>query len=467
MRSRLLVKLFAVLLATITVVVAVMLLTMRWSLGRGFLDYLNEVQAARVEAVVVRVEAFYGEHGSFDPLRQRPRLWRELVRDDAPGADGEPVPPHAHAGGPIDVGRRLTLFDADRRPVIGRARHIDGLMLRPLNHAGTTIGWLGLRPLDIPEGRELRFLRRQSATLYLIAAVMVLAAGAASFWLARRLQAPIEALARGARALTEGRFEARVKVAGRDEFGRLAADFNRLAETLEANESARRRWIADISHELRTPLAVLRGEVEALQDGVRRPDAKALASLHGEVSQLGKLVEDLYQLALSDLGALSYHQRTIEPLRMLDDAVAASRGRFAEADVALEWTLGDAAVTAFADPERLAQLFHNLLENSRRYTDRGGRLRITAQEADGVLHIDFQDSAPGVPPEALPRLFDRLYRVEGSRNRARGGAGLGLAIAHNIVAAHGGQLDARPSPLGGLWLRVSLPLHDPRREGDR
>jgi two-component system sensor histidine kinase BaeS len=216
--------------------------------------------------------------------------------------------------------------------------------------------------------------------------------------------------------------------------------------------------VADISHELRTPLAVLRGEIEALQDGVRQATPEALASLHAEALQLGRLVDDLYQLALSDLGALSYRKEPLELGAELEAAVAAYRAEFRGKGIALAVAGTEAAVPLVADPERLRQLFANLLENSLRYTDAGGRLEIALRREEGQATVTFSDSAPGVPAADLERLFERLFRVEGSRRRATGGAGLGLAICRNIAEAHGGTITAAPSPLGGVTITVALPL---------
>jgi len=217
--------------------------------------------------------------------------------------------------------------------------------------------------------------------------------------------------------------------------------------------------MADIAHELRTPLAILRGEIEALADGVRTYDALALQSLHTEVLTLHTLVEDLYHLSLSDLGALTYRKATIDLAALLDNALHAFVDRWAEKHLTFEVPRrGEAPVWVFGDTERLSQLFTNVFENTLRYTDPGGRIHVWYEPQAHAVVIHVQDSAPGVPQDALPQLFDRWYRVETSRNRAYGGSGLGLAICKNIVEAHEGKIWARPSPLGGLWLQILLPL---------
>ena len=272
------------------------------------------------------------------------------------------------------------------------------------------------------------------------------------------MSARLQRIAGGARALAEGRYATRVPVDSADELGRLATDFNELAAALERTEQSRRQWVADISHELRTPIAVLRAEVEALQDGVRALDAQALDVLHADVLRLGRLVDDLYLLARSDLGALSYHKADLDPVSLLEDDLAAMGNEFRQRriEVALERGAG-LPCRVHADADRLSQLFRNLLTNAVRYTDAGGRLVVRAAREGGRVRLDFEDSEPGVPDADLPRLFERFHRVERSRSREHGGAGLGLAICRSIAEAHGGTLEARASRFGGLCIRLELP----------
>jgi two-component system sensor histidine kinase BaeS len=287
---------------------------------------------------------------------------------------------------------------------------------------------------------------------------MILLSATFAFPLSKRLSRPVLSFRDTARRLAAGDFGARVPTTGSDELGRLGRDINTLAETLERNEQARRRWVADISHELRTPLAVLRAEIEAVQDGVRPLDRAAVDSLHGDVLRMGRLVDDLYELSMTDLGALSYHKSETEPAEVLEEDLNAFRGRFAAAGLSLRLENRlSGSVTLQADEHRLSQLFRNLLRNSLQYTDKDGGLAVTLAREGGDLIVDFEDTAPGVPEESLPHLFERLFRVEVSRSRDKGGAGLGLAICRNIVEAHGGTIEARPSPQGGLWIRMRFP----------
>ena len=252
--------------------------------------------------------------------------------------------------------------------------------------------------------------------------------------------------------------QASVRIGKRyEEVGALAKDFNRLADALERNQQARRDWGADIAHELRTPLSILRGEIQALQDGVRPVSAEALASLQSECDRLTALVGDLYQLALSDAGALEYRFVEMDLGAVVMDAADEHRRALTDAGLTLAIESLPTSMKVRGDEQRLSQMLGNLLVNARRYTDVPGTIRIRAAREGKSWNLCIEDSPPGVPTNLLPKLFDRLFRVETSRSRAAGGAGLGLAICRNIVEAHGGKIEAGVSALGGLAITVSLP----------
>lgn len=487
-------KLFLTLLAASTLAVVGMQAFMHWSFHNGLMELAEARQQERVDAIAERLVERYLEDGGWERLAGDKRLWVEILLGgwggrDALGPEG-PHPPRGPGRGmgyrmrlatgepgvwpptgfldrargpdghPPRLEMRLMLLDGAGNLLYGRPELLKGTLRFPLRADGGRIGELALIPGPfIPETGELQFRERQTTALAVIALGMILLSAAFAFPLSKRLSRPVLSFRDTARRLAAGDFAARVPTDGGDELGRLGRDINTLAETLERNEHARRRWVADISHELRTPLAILRAEIEALQDGVRPLDRAAVDSLHGDVLRLGRLVDDLYELSMTDLGALSYHKSAMDPAETLAGDLEVFRGRFAAAglDLRLEDRLAG-PVALQADEQRLSQLFRNLLRNSLQYTDKGGGLDVTlAREGDDLV-VDFQDTAPGVPSGSLPHLFDRLYRVDPSRSRDQGGAGLGLAICRNIVEAHGGTIDARPSPRGGLWIRIRLPI---------
>lgn len=285
--------------------------------------------------------------------------------------------------------------------------------------------------------------------------------GAVALHLARRLLVPVTPLLEATHRMAMGDYSARAPTAGADELARLAVDLNRLADTLARNDRSRRDLLADISHELRTPLSILRGEIEAMEDGVRPLTQDAIASLRVEISQLSKLIDDLYELSLSDVGALTYAFAPVDMTERVATSVAAFGDWFDAKGIALSLHLPDDTLVINGDLHRVTQLLGNLLENSLRYTDGGGAVRVYLSATATQLRLEIEDSAPGVPDDALPRLFERLFRVEASRSRRSGGAGLGLTLCKHIVEAHGGQITARHSPLGGLALTITLPRHRP------
>ena len=461
-------RLFLAILAAAGLAVVCMFVIMHWSIDRGFIRYVDSLEQTRLALLAERLDESYAERGSWDFLKNEPGQWRRLLaasmpEEEAPpgrqGAEGRRPPgPPPHLGRGFAV--RVVLLDAGKTPVVGPAAIPGNMELKPLRHRDLVVGYLGLLPRRrLSDERQLRFLKEQKLALSLVAGMVVLLAAGLSLPLANRLVRPIKALAAATNRLAAGEFATRVPVASSDELGQLARDFNALALTLEKNEQARRQWAADISHELRTPLAILRGEIEALQDGVRQPTADSVLSLHGEVLRLSRLVDDLYQLSLSDLGALTYRKENLDLAEVLAEALDSFRPDFARKEIALRAELpARKEFPLFADRERLLQLFANLLGNALNYTDPGGALEVRLEQRGGLATAHFRDTAPGVPEAELERLFDRLYRVEGSRSRASGGAGLGLAICRNIVLAHEGSIAALPSPLGGVWIKVELPL---------
>ncbi len=482
MRLRIQHRLFLTLLAASGLAVVSMFVIFQWSISQGFLHYINTVENERLLKLTDGLQDAFAASRGWGFLGPDPEAWlrrhlRRLPEDDAgqrdlpppppglPAMDRPPPPPgQAFHCPPRRMERsfeaRLVLLDQSRKPILGPGQGLSvSPHLLPLKVDGQVIGYLGLLPKQrLSDTRQLRFLKQQKIALALVAAVILLISALLSLLLAGRLLRPINALVSAARRLTGGDFSARVEVTSADELGQLARDFNTLALTLEKNERSRRQWVADISHELRTPLAVLRGEIEALLDGVRPASEEAIRSLHAEALRLGRLVDDLYHLSLSDIGGLTYRKEPLDPLEVLRQALDALAAELDQRQIALSLDLpGLAGCQVLADPQRLHQLFANLIENSCKYTDRGGRLMIGTEGRGGVILFHFQDSAPGVPGQDMERLFERLYRVEVSRSRDLGGAGLGLAICRNIAEAHGGLISAKPSPLGGLWITVQLP----------
>lgn len=506
MRLRLWHRLFLAFIALSAATLLGFVAWQQWRFREGFSNYLNAVSLQRLQGASERLADAYRDHGSWQFLRSDEREFEQIIdpfgRRRGPRApldqppfpdDGDPHDRGMHAPPPDnrdpripdmrgpqhgdrppwppdaaalhglpaawELRNRVLLSDENDVPIVGGDRIAPGSAHVTIDVDGAHVGKLWLRPLPhLLGGVDQAFAAAQWRDALIAGGVVLILALLFAYALARWLLAPVRALATGMHALGAGDLAQRIEPASSDELGELARDFNHLAQTLGQHRDARRRWGADIAHELRTPLAILRGEIAALQDGVRSASPAAFDSLQAECLRLSSLVDDLYQLALADAGALEYRFETLDLGALAREAIELHMRVCADAGLALEITAVDASLPVRGDARRLTQLFDNLLTNSRRYTDAPGRIQVSIAQEGPALRVNIDDTAPGVPEDALSHLFDRLYRVEASRSRSVGGAGLGLAICRAIVVAHDGTIIAAHSPLGGLRITIELPL---------
>jgi two-component system, OmpR family, sensor histidine kinase BaeS len=448
-------KIFLAILGSSLLLVTSVMLLFQWSVSSGMLDYVNNRQVQRAHDVAEELSEFYNEAGSWQPLRDDPRLFRRIVLNALDSRDSHESPPKSPRlpRPPIP----LALLDGDQYLVVGHSPPPPVKLIAIELHE-RKIGWLMVPQLrEINSGFEQEFLRRQRSSLVLIGTALLAVAALIALPLARHLVKPIRQLTHGTHELTQGNYAVTLPAQRHDELGQLARDFNELAHTLAANDSSRKRWLADISHELRTPLSILRGELEAILDGVRPADNAHLQSLHQEIQHLNRLVDDLHALTTADIGGLQYRKSICDVAELWRDQCASHRKNLTAAGLTFAVQIPEQEIELYGDEDRLQQLLDNLLDNNRKYTAAGGRIEVNVNALPNGVELVVQDSAPGVPEAALPKLFDHLFRVEDSRNRATGGSGLGLAICQRIVAAHEGNISAMPSPLGGLLIRVFLP----------
>lgn len=481
MRVRLAYKLFLAFLLTSVVSIVLMVGIMRYFVEKDFREFVNREEMERLGELVEKLGKVYGEHQGWGFLKADPEAFREIVRSDSRGIE-RPFPEPLDPGDRPDMGfepeqgglppsppsrshilhmdRRISLFDEQKRVVAGRSATSEGHIMRAITVDGKTVGWLGLLKRKEPSGPlEKHFLYRMTLVFSLTGCATLILAALVSYLFSRHLLRPVVQIAQGAHALASRKFDTRIAVDTADELGELAEDFNRMAQTLDRYETLRKQWISDISHELRTPLAVLRGEIESIQDGVRGVTAKSLESLHAEVMHLEKLVRDLHELSVADAGSLSILKEPVDVLEVLKGTMDLFATRFNQASLTLgyEGSAGERPVVS-ADRDRLAQVFSNIFENTLRYTESPGEMKIWWEITENAVHLNFEDSKPGVPENSLHKLFDRLYRIDPSRSRRNGGSGLGLAICKSIVESTGGEIRAAHSTLGGLRIEMVLPL---------
>jgi len=272
----------------------------------------------------------------------------------------------------------------------------------------------------------------------------------------------LDALVDAAWRVESGDLAARVDVPERGPrpIRELVRGFNTMAARLEFDEHQRRSLLADVSHELRTPLAVIRGNLEALVDGVHPPDPPHLEALLEETAVLTRLVDDLRTVTLSEAGTLPLHPEPTDLDVLIAETAAAFRTGAETAGVSLVVGAPDDLPVLDVDPVRIREVLSNLLANALRYTPRDGRVMVSARlEGDGTARrivVSVADTGAGIAPELLPRVFERFWKSPESR-----GSGLGLAIARNLVVAHGGSIAAESAPGAGTTIRFTLPAPDP------
>lgn len=464
-------KVFVLLAATTVLALFAFSLGAALNLRRGLLAYINLRQVEQVDLLRDGLATYWSDHRSFEPLAQ-PAAWRQWLRlvgrPEARGDAGDEVAvspqghhaAHREAHGALRWSwiARVGLWSASGQRRMAGPLPLADARREPITVDDVVVGWLVYSPQhEIDAPHDLDFLHAQWREMIWTLIWVLLLALPLSYAFTRHLVRPLAALTGVSARLAAGDYSARSGLQRGDEIGELIRHVDALAEALQRHEATRRRWVADIAHELRTPLTVLRGELEAIQDGLHHPDARVLAILLDEVGRLDALVSDLHELTLAELQAFSYRREPVELGALA--ALAWERFQPLAAEQGLQLILQPVAGPLWVegDPARLGQLLDNLLSNSLRYTDRGGRVELALSGAVDGMMLMVSDSAPGVAMDDRSRLFEPLFRVESSRNRAAGGSGLGLAIARGIAEAHHGQLWAEASPLGGLRVILRLP----------
>jgi signal transduction histidine kinase len=326
----------------------------------------------------------------------------------------------------------------------------------PINVQGKVVGSLILDASYFPIQRQLSmdFLWPIGVISFLMAIPTIII----GLFLMRRFVTPLAEVIAAARTVASGDLSARVRVSGPDDLRMLSDSFNHMAISLEQSDNERRNMLADIAHELRTPLTVMRGRLEGIMDGVYEPSPEQISPALEETYLMERLVEDLRLLTLAETRQLRFEHKDIN---MRDIAAHVIDLFQAQADdKKIKLTLLEPVEDALAvlDPQRIKQVVGNLISNALRYTPDGGNVQVRVETNAGMAVLSVCDDGPGIPSEDLASIFMRFWRGEKSRSRTSGGAGLGLAIARQLVEAQGGSIHAENRPDGGLKVSIQFPL---------
>jgi signal transduction histidine kinase len=273
----------------------------------------------------------------------------------------------------------------------------------------------------------------------------------------RRMTRPMTNLIEAARRIESGDYSAQVPEWGSPDIRSVARAFNAMSARLKAIDDQRRGFVADITHELRTPLSVIRGQAEAIADGVYPADTAHLAPILDATQTMDRLVEDLRTLALTDTGSLVLHKEPTDVGALVHDAVESFRSQAESTGLSLGAEVADSLPVVEVDPARMRQVIGNLLSNAIRHTPRDGSVNVAVGSDQNLLTITVSDTGEGVSPDLLPHIFERFVKGPNST-----GSGLGLAIAREIVSAHAGRLEVQSSPQTGTIATIFLPLPDQR-----
>lgn len=443
-----------------------------WNLRHGFSEFLAVRDVERLEQFAALVSEQAAQAGGLDALAAQDDGFQQLLRAFGRTHSLTPRPPHrppdAHPEdvrppprGREDFRERVAIYNLNGQALWGQGLPPDlgPVVERPLVVRGDTVGLVRMLKLKpVPSAVESHFLTSQYQSMLGVSGLLLLAALLGARWVSAHWVRPLIDIQTATQQIAQGALETRLSTTRTDELGDAARNINRMAEGLQQIEASRRQWIANMSHELRTPLTVLRGEMDALIDGVIPNTPQALLSLREEVLKLNALVDDLHLLAMADLKALPCYFEELDAVFLLHHIAqrfalqAQQRGLTLELDTGTLQTL-----TVHWDAKRMEQLLGNLLDNSLRYTHAPGLLRLSLIADGEQVLIRLEDSAPGLSAQDLSRVFEPLFRAEASRSRHAGGSGLGLSICEQIAKAHQGHISASASTLGGVLMTLTLP----------
>ena len=494
-------KLFLFLFGFSLVLVTILVLLMQWSIGKGMVEYVASKEIETLKPVVSKLSQEYQTNNSWHSMDGQHRKLRHLISKQLEGSDFEPTerqlqrppehrqldkpntmlpplrqnrpPPHREDfnRGPPPPRKgegQYALLNIDEKLVAGNYIEALEYTKTAIKVNDVIVGFFAVSKRNrLTQGYAVDFVEQQQHYLWLISLLVMILVALVTFPLTRHIVEPIKLIAQGMHKLTQGDYNQSIELNRQDELSELSRDYNELALTLAENDSARKRWLANISHELRTPVAILRGELEAMLDKVRPLTPNNIASANDEVKHLQRLIDDLNLLTSTDVGGMGYRKQHEDLVILIQSEADKYHGYLADAGIILTLNFSAQEAIVFADNNRLVQLFENIINNCIKYSS-ATQLNISVtvdtlidkltEKNKNIVMITFEDDGVGVEESHLAHLFEHLYRVEDSRNRKTGGSGLGLSICRHIVIAHQGTITAQKASLGGLAVIITLPL---------
>ncbi len=408
----------------------------------------REVEEARAARIGQMIQNYYtATRGWGDPqdaVEKAAALYgvRVMVKDASGNVVADSAAGAAASGGEHGV------FGWKDLPLLSRGQYV-----------GTVAMARNIAPLEVEEPEVSILAAALNRSLLWTGLAAMLGGVLIVSLLSRRVLAPARELSAAATRLGAGDLSQRVEVRGRDEIANLGRTFNSMAEDLESAEQQRRSLMADVAHELRTPLSNIQGYLEAVRDGLLQPTPDTIDTIHQQALHLTRLIEDLRLIALAEAGALRLELLPDSLEDTLRRSMEAVRPRAEARGIALSLEVAPGLPLVQMDRTRIAQVVGNLLENAITHTPEGGSVTAQAEATDaGIVRVAVADTGAGIPGPDVDRVFERFYRVDPSRARSTGGAGLGLTIARQLVEAHGGSIRAESEAGAGSRFIFELPI---------
>lgn len=443
---------FAAIFATALIAAIFLLILQQVRLSYAFNEYMGKIRIERIEKLHLKLKEGFAKTGNWQFLTDQ----FDTANSNGSTPDEQNLERLNEWLLWYDFPHGVAILDSNNAELIGEFEA--NMQLIAIYHQNEEVGFLAVKDNRVVKAElDSHFVKQQVRSLIFITLLTLLTALLSAYFFSRRLTKPISDIANVLNNLRRGDLSTRSEYKRNNELGQLSSDVNYLANTLEQNRDSRQRWITDISHELRTPITILMGELECLEDGLTPFDNKAVTSLKEEVSGLNRLVADLHQLIIADQGELRLECQPKNISEMVRKCLQKYQPIFTERDITTTNQLPRSLI-AHVDKTRLQQVLVNLFENCARYTDIAGDIRISASQGNQFVTLVIENTASEISEESLPKLFERLYRIDESRNKFSGGSGLGLAICTAIVEAHGGKIRASCSSLNGLAISMTLPL---------
>jgi len=427
---------------------------------RSFESFVRRSRVTEREVLAEALTIYYEEWGSWEGLH--------AIVMARPGHMGHGMGPVMAPGMPGAWQFQV----ADRNGVVVAASRVEdiGVQLSPAQlgegipievdeqEVGYLLPGTAVTLLREPEQAFLRRLRQTIVPVGVAACGVAILLGLLLTW---QLTDPLRKLKTAAQGIAGGDLSQRVDIRSKDEIGELGRTFNQMAENLARAEKLRRNMVADIAHELRNPLTVMRGNLEAILDGVFEPTDENVASIHQQAIFLSRLVDDLQELALADAGQLRIEREPVDLAAVIERTATESGPRAQRESISVAVDVPSDLPVLSADPQRISQVLGNLLDNAIRHSQEGGSITIRASRKEDAVQVDVMDRGTGLSPEELSLVFERFYRGDKARARATGGAGLGLAIVKQLVEAHGGRVWAESTEGQGATFSFTLPIQRP------